>query len=516
MEVDKRKWAAQIAALTPEQKAAWKEWLLSQQPIWQPLPGPQTAALHTQADYLFYGGAAGGGKSDLLLGLGITRHRKSIIFRREYPQFRDLIFRSQELLGGVKGVRFNGQSMIWRGLPGDRILEFGAVAHDGDLGRYKGRPHDLKAFDEVSDFTENQFRFLTGWARTTHPGQRVRIVAAGNPPTTAEGEWVVRFWAPWLDDQYPRPAAPGELRWFTYVDNQDIEVEGPEPFEHKGEVITPKSRTFLPARVTDNMFLLASGYLSQLQSLPEPLRSQLIFGDFGMKLDDDPWQVIPTAWVLAAQKRWREVKERGDDVGPLSCLGVDVARGGKDKTCIAARYSTFVDEVETYPGASTPDGPAVATLVAQALALRGGLNSSTVRLHIDVIGVGASVYDILKVAQPYYTWGVNFAEAPFSPLYDKSERLRLPNYRSVAYWKLREMLDPATGDNLALPDDRELRADLCAPRWSLRPGGIVIEDKEHVSARLGRSPDKGDAVALSLLTPPITGPVVSTQNPFYE
>lgn len=36
---------------------------------WRPLPGPQTMAYSSPADELFYGGAAGGGKTDLLLGV---------------------------------------------------------------------------------------------------------------------------------------------------------------------------------------------------------------------------------------------------------------------------------------------------------------------------------------------------------------------------------------------------------------------------------------------------------------
>lgn len=53
--------------------------------------GPQTAAYFSDADELFYGGGAGGGKSALLCGLAIERHRKAIIFRREYPQVKSLV-----------------------------------------------------------------------------------------------------------------------------------------------------------------------------------------------------------------------------------------------------------------------------------------------------------------------------------------------------------------------------------------------------------------------------------------
>jgi hypothetical protein len=65
------------------------------------------------------------------------------------------------------------------------------------------------------------------------------------------------------------------------------------------------SRTFIPSRVSDNPYLMGTGYMTQLQSLPEPLRSQMLYGDFHAGVQDDPWQVIPTAWVEAAMARWK-------------------------------------------------------------------------------------------------------------------------------------------------------------------------------------------------------------------
>ena len=61
---------------------------------------------------------------------------------------------------------------------------------------------------------------------------------------------------------------------------------------------------------------------------------------------------------------------------------------------------------------------------------------------------------------------------------------------------MRECLDPVHGEDLALPPDAELLADLCAPRYRLTASGILLEAKEEVVRRLGRSPDAGDAVVL--------------------
>lgn len=454
--------------------------------LWCPNPGPQTAALLSKADELFYGGSAGGGKSDLLLGLAVTEHEKSIIFRREFAQLTALVERSREVLGQV--ASYNGQQHIWRGIPGGRSLEFGGVQHEPDKTRYQGRPHDLKAFDEVSEFTESQYRFLTGWARSTTPGQRVRVVATGNPPTHADGMWVIDYWAPWLDDQHPNPAEPGELRWFAVLDGKDEEVGGPEPFEHNGETITPKSRTFIPAALRDNPYLAGTSYGAVLQGLPEPLRSQLLYGDFTVGVQDDPWQTIPTAWVREAFKRYEE--REGPEV-PLSALGVDVARGGDDQTVICRRFGNYIPPLLKWPGATTKDGPGVAALAIQAL---DGQTDAIIR--VDVIGVGSSVYDSLA-SQEVSVYGVNFAEK--SNATDQTGRLQMRNKRAEAYWKTRESLDPQTGDDLAIAPDNELLADLTAPKWKVTPSGIQIESKEDIVKRIGRSTDCGDALALSML-----------------
>lgn len=69
------------------------------------------------------------------------------------------------------------------------------------------------------------------------------------------------------------------------------------------EVIKPKSRTFIPASVTDNVYYAEGGYIATLQALPEPLRSKMLFGDFTAGKEESEWQVIPSAHVKLAQER---------------------------------------------------------------------------------------------------------------------------------------------------------------------------------------------------------------------
>lgn len=467
--------------------------------VWTPFEGPQTQAYYCEADELFYGGAAGGGKTDLLLGLAGTAHWRSIIFRRVFPSIRAVIERSREIFNNRNLAHakdsYNESLHVWR-LADGRMLEFGSIQFDKDVTNYQGRPHDLYGFDELPEFTERMYRFVTGWNRTTRPGQRCRIVATGNPPTTSDGEWVIRYWAPWLDSQHSNPAFPGELRWFAVIDGEDVEVESGAAFEHNGELIQPRSRTFIPARLADNPALAQTGYGAVLQGLPEPLRSQLLYGDFTVGLDDDPWQVIPTAWIRAAQARWRE-REKPPEAH-LTCVGVDVARGGKDKTVLVKRYGNYFAMPTKASGRETPDGASVARLVVRDVG-----EHPSCYVNIDIIGIGSSPYDILK-AQSVKVNSVNFAEK--SKERDKSGKLGFRNIRAEAYWKFREALDPSSGQDIALPPDSELLSDLTAPRWSISVSGIQIESKEDIIERIGRSPDVGDAVVISAWMPKTYGP----------
>jgi hypothetical protein len=442
-------------------------------------------AYHSEADIIGYGGAAGGGKSFLAIGKALTQHRKVMILRREATQLTGIIDDMTTLLGSRDG--FNGQERIWR-LPKGRQVEFGSVPNLGDEARYQGRPHDLLVFDEAANFLEAQVRFLLGWLRTTVPGQRCQALLTFNPPTTAEGRWVVGFFAPWLDKKHPNPAAPGELRWFATIDGKELEVSSGESFQHEGETIKPMSRTFIPSRITDNPYLLGTGYMAQLQALPEPLRSQMLKGDFTAGIEDDPWQVIPTAWVEAAQARWtRPLK-----LEPMDSLGVDVARGGRDQTILARRHGMWFDVPLTYPGSATPDGPTVAGL---SLAAR----RDDAVIHIDVIGVGSSPYDFLKESRQQ-VMGINVAEAAQGM--DKSGRLRFKNLRSELWWRMREALDPNNNTGIALPPDPRLLADLCAPTWELSGSTIYVASREQIVDKIGRSPDFGSAYILALLDTP--------------
>ncbi len=450
---------------------------------WKPIPdSPQELAYHSQADVLGYGGAAGGGKSSLQMGLAMTQHREAIIYRRHYADLDDLIKKGDSIQNGR--CRFIlGYHRAWQ-TPDKRTIKLGAVEHEKDLNKFQGRERDYIGIDEATQFPENYFRWLIGWLRTPHKKQRTRVVLTFNPPQNVEGEWVISYFGAWLNDEHPNPAKPGELRWYIRLNDEDVEVADNSPVIIDGQAYKPESRTFIPARVEDNPYLMNTGYRDQLNKLPEPLRSQMLFGSFSKSAKPNEWQVIPTAWVLEAQKR---SKTTSPSRLAMRAIGVDVARGGDDRTTICTVRGTRF-ELESFAGTETPNGKSVAELT-----YRRAENVET-PVGVDVIGVGASAYDatvdMMSNVIPF-----NASSASFKT--DQSGKYGFINLRAEAWWKLREALDPESGENIALPDLRELRIELCAPRFTTVGARYKIEDKEAIKKRIGRSPDLADAVVIA-------------------
>ena len=138
---------------------------------WRPLPGPQTMAYNSLADVVGFGGAAGGGKTDLAIGMATTQHHRTQVFRREGPQLKGIIDRLAEILGSRQNI--NGNPPVYRD-DDDRQIEFNSMPNLGDETKYQGRPKDLLVIDEAANFLEQQVRFVKGWVRTKRPGQRTQ------------------------------------------------------------------------------------------------------------------------------------------------------------------------------------------------------------------------------------------------------------------------------------------------------------------------------------------------------
>ncbi len=477
-----------VGDMSPEAKAAVTKDAVeaTRHLIWVPNPGPQLDAWNCEADELFMGGSAGGGKSDLSIGLALTQHKHSLILRRFTDDARSLAERAMDIVGSRDG--FNGQQLRLR-VGDNRVIDFGGCKEETDKQRFKGTPHDLIFFDEIADFLESQYEFIIAWNRSADPGQRCRVVAAGNPPTTSEGIWIIYRWGAWLLPDHPNPAKDGELRWYTTgSDGNEIEVDGRGPHLIGGEQVIARSRTFIRAWLSDNPDLSATDdYKAVLAGLPAELRDAYRDGKFDASLKDNPHQVIPAAWIRAAQDRWEPTPPYGI---PMCAIGVDVAQGGSDDTVFARRHDGWYAPLIAVPGRETPDGPSVA---GRVLAIR----RDGAKVIVDMGGgYGGSTYDHLK-ANEIPVLGYKGAEKSIRRTSDR--QLRFVNKRAEAYWKFREALEPGQfqGSPIALPADPVLVSDLTAPTFEVGPNGIKITPKKDLTKRLGRSPDKGDAVVMA-------------------
>jgi len=480
-----------LRGMNPDERATLEAQLLAKlgSQKWVPNVGPQTDAYFSQADELFYGGSAGGGKTDLIVGLALTAHQKSLIVRRFRDDAADVAERVMTILGSRDG--FNGQDLKLRIPVGDdkvrRVIDFGGMKEESDKQRFKGDPHDLIGFDEGSDFLRSQYEFVITWNRSVDPDQNCRIVVASNPPTMSDGLWVIDYWGPWLHPNHPNPAKIGELRWYLKdTMGNDIEVDGAGPHPVGGEMIRARSRTFIRSKLSDNPDLAATDYDALLAGLPKELRDAYREGKFDIGLKDRPHQVIPSVWLRAAMARWTPVRPDCN----MSVLSVDIAQGGEDQTVFSPRYGTWFDKVKKVPGSQTPDGPSVAGKVIEQ------------RRHAAVVildmggGYGGSTMDHLKANDIKC-----IAYKGNSKSYKKAHgtKLKFYNKRSEAYWLFREALDPEQpdGSRIAMPNDPELFADLTSVAFEVTPSGIKVTRKEDLVKALGRSPDCGDAVVMN-------------------
>lgn len=185
-----------------------------------------------------------------------------------------------------------------------------------------------------------------------------------------------------------------------------------------------------------------------------------------------------------------------DPAEKFTCVGVDVADEGEDLTVLAMRYGWICKDIRYPPKEKTPS---LTERIAGILRRYGGY------AMIDAGGGwGAGVVYALEEGiwnqqkgnyEQFEAYG--FVGAEKTDFVDRSGELRFRNKRAASYWNMRQLLDPDLGVPIALPPDDLLTGDLTAPRWKMTPGGILLESKEDIKARIGRSTDTGDAVTMA-------------------
>jgi phage terminase large subunit len=180
-------------------------------------------------------------------------------------------------------------------------------------------------------------------------------------------------------------------------------------------------------------------------------------------------------------------------------LGVDVARFGDDRTVFLLRQGSLIERVKVF---SKQD-----TMETVGYAVKYRLEWAADQIDVDATGMGAGVVDRLKeLKEPVNE--VTVAEvAP--------ERTKTDSDGQA--WKLRDHLwlemaryfrdeEPCFGTE-ALWASEDLAGELCSVKYRLDSNGrIVVESKDDMKKRLGRSPDIADALGLTFSE--MRGPIV--------
>lgn len=218
-------------------------------------------------DEALYGGAAGGGKSDCALAEALRQihipHYRGLILRKTYPQLSELIDRSTELYkSAIKEARYNDSKHYWIFPSGAKIF-FGSMQHTKDRVNYQGKRYDFIDFDELTQFTWDEYSYLFSRNRPSGPGTRCYIRAQANPGGVGHG---------WVKERFITPAPPMTTIW------EEVNIRHPDGKEEKRR----RSRVFVPSTVFDNKILLENDpdYLTSLAALPEAERQALLYGDW--------------------------------------------------------------------------------------------------------------------------------------------------------------------------------------------------------------------------------------------
>lgn len=220
-----------------------------------------------------------------------------------------------------------------------------------------------------------------------------------------------------------------------------------------------------------------------------PLFEVRVNGNFSEQADDT---IISLVSVENAQRR--DAEDEGENLLAASVvtLACDVARFGSDETVIMRKRGRRCELSEVYHGRDTmTTAGKLITHARAALALPAVLR---VRLIVDDDGVGGGVVDRLRETMESELRSDRVDLVAFHGGERAIEEERFTNKRTEALFRAKWRLDA-----LDIPDDDFLAADLVATKYKMTSSGqLAAERKDEVKKRLGRSPDRGDALVMLL------------------
>lgn len=288
---------------------------------WRPNPGMQELFLSCPADEVFYGGAAGGGKTESLLVDAIRQIGKGgyhgLLLRRTYPELeKSLILRSHEIFPKITRGKCRYDSINHRWLfPNHDIIEFGHCKTRQDVNKYQSAEYHYIGFDELTHFPHEVYLFLFSRLRSRRKEIKCYMRSASNPGGEGHN---------WVKKRFIDRLKPCRIGYFKRVKDQDIETDGTDT--------NSISRCWIPAGVKDNPKIDKS-YETWLNQLPEILRKAFLLGDWNIfvgqyfKEFDFNLHVIQPFEIPGYWPRYRAIDWGYSD--PTCCLWFAVAPDGQ-------------------------------------------------------------------------------------------------------------------------------------------------------------------------------------------
>lgn len=277
----------------------------------------QEWALSSPADVVILGGGKGGGKSHTLRIAPLRHINKkgfhAVIFRRTLPQVRasgSLWDKSVELYPKLGGDP-NLSQLKWT-FPSGASIKYWHLSKTTSWNDWYGSEVSFFAFDQIEEFTQDQFLKILGCSRSTC-SVKPQIFATCNPDANS---WLRKFLDWYIAaDGYVDPDRNGKIRYFTVVqDSEDRpQFEFVDADWRDANDMPPKSLTFIVSDVFDNPALLKSNpeYLSSLMAQNAVDRARYL----GKKGFGGNWDITETAGIMF-RSEWFGIVDRLPDFRP--------------------------------------------------------------------------------------------------------------------------------------------------------------------------------------------------------
>lgn len=250
--------------------------------LFQPDPGPQTQFMQWDGRYALVGGAAFGGKSELMrwdpwkqIEVETERVRRgeiksstgrAIFFRRTMPELREVMDRCRADFKLIDpGAEWHEQTKTWTMSCGYKYM-FGQMEEEKDWTKYQGFQFTWVGFDELTSFTEEQYDKLDVWLRSKDPVLKTMLsMRASTNPIGPGLEWVrARF------VEIAPPGTPVTVRVKVTI-NEDGQ---------KAKKTVERRQIFIPMRVSDNSHVDEAEFAATLSTKSSATRRALLEGDW--------------------------------------------------------------------------------------------------------------------------------------------------------------------------------------------------------------------------------------------